>query len=53
VVKTDLNLSFSVLPSRALIVPTNLIAYIVLIASAPNGLKVALLPLQVTLPGVI
>jgi len=53
VVNTDVNLSFSVLPPRALTFPTNLIAYFVLIASAPDGTKVAVLPEHVTLLGAI
>lgn len=51
VVNTDVNLSFSVLSSRALISPTNLIVYFVLTASASNGTKVAILPEHVTLLG--
>ncbi len=49
VVKSELNPSFNFCPSAALTVPTNRTLYVVLTARSLAGVKIALLPLQVTL----
>jgi hypothetical protein len=49
VVKNELKPDLKVSPSRALTVPKNLTLYLVLIASAPIGTKVAVSPSQKTL----
>ena len=49
VVNTELNPSFSFSPLAALTVPMNRTLYLVLTARSRDGVKVALLPLQVTL----
>jgi hypothetical protein len=49
VVKTELNPSFSVFPLAALTVSMNRILYLVLTARALDGVRVARLPLHVTL----
>ena len=49
VVKSELNPSFSFSPLAALTVPMNRTLYLVLTARSRDGVKVALLPLQVTL----
>ncbi len=48
VMKSELKPSFRVVPLAALTLPTNFIRYRVLTASARVGVKVALLPAQVT-----
>jgi hypothetical protein len=50
VVKSELKPPFSVLALRALTAPTNFNRYFELVASALDGVKVALLPPQVMLP---
>ena len=49
VVNTELNPSFNFSPLAALTVPMNRTLYLVLTARSRDGVKVALLPLQVTL----
>jgi hypothetical protein len=49
VVNSELNPSFSAFPLAALIFPMNCTLYVVLTARSRAGVKVALLPLQVTL----
>jgi hypothetical protein len=53
VVNTELNPSFSFSPLAALTVPMNRTLYLVLTESGRDGVKVALLPLQVTLRAAI
>jgi hypothetical protein len=50
VVNAELNPSFSFSPLAALTIPMNRTLYLVLTASARAGIKLALVPLQVTVP---